>query len=79
MDIRSREIKSYNEDRDQYRFDIDRRSETDGYDKVQWMLEQDLPWGKWRFTARAIWINADQFDTILLFKIVFGGQNYTDR
>jgi len=73
MNIRNKDIKNYNSDRDQYRFDIDRNSETDGYEKVRWMLDQDLEWGTWRFTARAIWINADEADTIVLFKLVFGG------
>ena len=74
MNIRDSEIKQYNSRRDQYRFDIDRTSATDGYEKVRWMLEQGLAWGKWRFTAYAIWINADEVDAILLFKLTFGGK-----
>ena len=74
MNICNEEIEEYNKKRNQYRFDIDRGSDDDGYDKVQWMLDQGLAWGKWRFTAYAIWINADEEDTILLFKLAFGGR-----
>jgi len=74
MEIDSTEYMNYNDSRNQYRFDIDRKSRSDGYEKVRWMLDQDLPWGTWRFTAYAVWINADQFDAIVLFKLTFGGQ-----
>ena len=74
MNIKNTEINNYKCDREQYRFDVDRKSMTDGYDKVRWMLEQDLEWGKWRFTAYAIWINADEIDIIVLFKLTFGGK-----
>ena len=38
------------------------------------MLKQDVEWGKWRFTAYDIRINADEVDTIVLFKLTSGGK-----
>jgi hypothetical protein len=49
-----------NEDRNQFRFDVDCHSDTDGYKKVQWMMDQNLPWATWLFTAYAIWLNDDE-------------------
>ncbi len=50
---------SHNTKRKQFRFEINRLSANDGYDKIQWLLSQNVPWGTWRFTAHAVWINDD--------------------
>ncbi len=62
-------------DRNQYRFPIDRNSPSDGYDKVRWLMDQEVPWGLWRFTAHAIWINQGDpgDDLATLYKLTFGG------
>lgn len=60
------------EQRNQYAFAVDDASETDGYEKVQWLVEQHYPWGTWRFTKKTIWINGDQTNLITHFKLRFG-------
>ncbi|MEI6559265.1 MAG: hypothetical protein WCO00_12740 [Rhodospirillaceae bacterium] len=72
----TQQYKNYNADRNQFRFDIVRESDDNGYEKVRWMIDREIPWRTWRFTAYAIWINSDQIDTIVAFKLTFGGNTY---
>ena len=72
----TRRMKYKYEDRNQFRFPIDRHSPTDGYEKVRFLLDLDLPWGTWRFTAHAIWINNDEpgRDAAMHFRLRYGDQ-----
>ncbi len=58
------------EHRSQHRIDLDGFSDARKIELIQDLAANTATWGQWRFTNKAIWINADAPDLVAVVKLL---------